>query len=47
MTGEVKATHAIEKLESRVLAGIRVFAKQCDINETGKQVPRTRFIYQL
>jgi len=34
MTEEIKATHAIEKLESRVLAGIRVFAKQCDINET-------------
>jgi hypothetical protein len=24
MTEEIKATHAIEKLESRVLAGIRV-----------------------
>jgi len=26
MTEEIKATHAIEKLESRVLAGIRVLA---------------------
>jgi hypothetical protein len=26
MTEEIKATHAIEKLQSRVLAGIRVLA---------------------